>query len=54
MRTSGFSKPGKEGIYNILIMDEIHSIFALGAGAVTKLVSRSGGDAAAVHAEISV
>ena len=40
----GFSKPGKEGIYNILIMDEIHSIFALGAGAVTKLVSRSGGD----------
>ena len=40
----GFSKHGKEGIYNILIMDEIHSIFALGAGAVTKLVSRSGGD----------
>lgn len=36
----GFSKPGKEGIYNILIMDEVHSIFAAGAGAVTKLVSR--------------
>ena len=40
----GFSRKGKEGIYNILIMDEIHSIFALGAGAVTKLVSRSGSD----------
>lgn len=36
----GFSQKGYEGIYNILIMDEVHSIFAAGAGAVTKLVSR--------------
>ena len=40
----GFSKPGYEGLYNILIMDEVHSIFAAGAGAVTKLVSRSRSD----------
>jgi len=35
----GFAKPGAEGLYNILIMEEIHSIFAVGAGAVTKAVS---------------
>lgn len=40
----GFSKPGYEGLYNVLIMDEVHSIFAVGAGAVTKLVSRSRND----------
>lgn len=40
----GFSQPGYEGLYNILIMDEVHSIFAVGAGAVTKLVSRSRSD----------
>ncbi len=37
----GFSKKGYEGIYNILIMDEVHSIFSVGAGAVTKLVSKN-------------
>ena len=36
----GFSKPGHEGLYNIYMMEEIHSIFAAGAGAVTKLVDR--------------
>ncbi len=35
----GFAKPGAEGLYNIFIMEEIHSIFAVGAGAVTKVVS---------------
>nr|MBQ4317893.1 radical SAM protein [Clostridia bacterium] len=35
----GFAKPGAEGLYNIFIMEEIHSIFAVGAGAVTKAVS---------------
>ncbi len=39
----GFSKPGYEGLYNIYMMEEIHSIFAAGAGAVTKLVDRNGG-----------
>lgn len=38
----GFSKPGHEGLYNIYMMEEIHSIFAAGAGAVTKLVDRKG------------
>ncbi len=34
----GFSKEGHEGLYNIYMMEELHSIFAVGAGAVTKLV----------------
>ena len=34
----GYAKPGKEGLYNILIMEEVQSILALGAGASTKLV----------------
>ncbi len=34
----GFSLPGAEGLYNIFIMEEVHSIFACGAGAVTKMV----------------
>jgi oxygen-independent coproporphyrinogen-3 oxidase len=35
----GFSKEGSEGMYNIYMMEEVHSVFAVGAGAVTKLVS---------------
>lgn len=35
----GFAKPGHEGLYNIFIMEEVHSIFACGAGAVTKMLS---------------
>ena len=38
----GFSKIGHEGLYNIYMMEEIHSIFAAGAGAVTKLVDNTG------------
>ena len=34
----GYAREGKEGIYNILIMEEMQSILALGAGAATKLV----------------
>lgn len=34
----GFAEEGFEGKYNIYMMEEIHSIFAAGAGAVTKLV----------------
>lgn len=33
----GFCKEGKEGIYNIFIMDETHSIISAGAGGVTKM-----------------
>ena len=35
----GYSVPGFEGLYNVYMMEEIHSVFACGAGAVTKLVS---------------
>jgi oxygen-independent coproporphyrinogen-3 oxidase len=34
----GYAKKGKAGIYNILIMEEVQSILALGAGASTKMV----------------
>ncbi len=36
----GFCLPGAEGLYNILMMEELHSVFAVGAGAVSKLVSK--------------
>lgn len=39
----GFSKPGFEGLYNIFIMDETHSILAAGAGGTTKLRQPHGG-----------
>lgn len=35
----GYAHQGKEGIYNILIMEEKHTILALGAGATSKYVS---------------
>jgi oxygen-independent coproporphyrinogen-3 oxidase len=38
----GFARPGHEGLYNIYMMEEIHSIFAAGAGAVSKLVDNTG------------
>lgn len=37
----GFSLPEHEGLYNIYMMEEIHTILASGAGAVTKLVDRT-------------
>lgn len=33
----GYAKAGKEGYYNVFIMDETHTILACGASAVTKL-----------------
>ena len=39
---TGYSRPGKEGIYNILIMEEVQTIVALGAGTVTKRVYGDG------------
>ena len=38
----GYAKDGKAGIYNVLIMEEIQSIIALGAGAITKRVHSDG------------
>ncbi|MBR5740930.1 MAG: radical SAM protein, partial [Firmicutes bacterium] len=35
----GWAKPDHEGLYNIYMMEEVHSIFSAGAAAVTKLVS---------------
>lgn len=37
----GYAKEGREGYYNVFMMEELHSIFAVGAGAVTKLVRTS-------------
>ena len=34
----GFAKPGSECLYNVYIMEEVHSILAMGGGASTKLV----------------
>ena len=39
---TGYSATGKEGIYNILIMEEVQTIVALGAGTVTKRVYGDG------------
>ena len=36
----GYSTEDKYGIYNILIMEEKQTIVALGAGSITKRVSR--------------
>lgn len=33
----GYAKPGFEGLYNVYIMDETHTVLACGASAVTKL-----------------
>ncbi len=35
----GYAKPKKEGLYNILMMEDKHNILALGAGALSKFVS---------------
>lgn len=33
----GWSKPGSECLYNVFMMDETHTVLAVGAGAVTRL-----------------
>lgn len=38
----GYATPGKYGIYNILIMEEVQTIVALGAGSITKRVFPDG------------
>lgn len=42
MENVGYALLGKEGIYNILIMEEVQTIVALGAGTVTKRVYSDG------------
>ena len=38
----GYAAEGKEGLYNILIMEEKQTIMAAGAGASTKFVFQQG------------
>ena len=37
----GFSLEGHECLYNVFMMEETHTVFSVGAGAVTKLVERN-------------
>ncbi|MED4907415.1 coproporphyrinogen III oxidase [Brevibacillus centrosporus] len=39
----GYSKPGQESIYNIMIMEEVQTILGLGCGAVSKLMAPGSG-----------
>ena len=34
----GWAKPGTENLYNIVMMEELHTVVSLGAGGVTKLI----------------
>lgn len=34
----GYAKQGKEGLYNVFIMEEVHNILAVGAAAVSKII----------------
>lgn len=34
----GYAKPGTQSLYNVYMMEEFHSVFGCGAGAVTRLV----------------
>ena len=39
----GWTRPGFENLYNLCMMEELHSVLALGGGGVTKLVDPAGG-----------
>ncbi len=45
----GYAREGREGLYNILTMEEVQSIIALGAGASTKLVLPQTGSSTAMR-----
>lgn len=40
----GYAKQGKEGLYNVFIMEEVHNILAVGASAVSKIIIPSTGE----------
>lgn len=42
LENTGYTKPGFEGLYNIYIMEEVHTILSAGAGGSTKLVAPNG------------
>ena len=39
----GWAKPGKESLYNIVMMEELQTVLSIGAGGVTKLVDPDAG-----------
>ena len=39
----GWSLPGYENLYNICMMEELHTILSLGGGGITKLVDHKAG-----------
>ena len=41
LENTGYAKEGAECLYNVFMMDETHSVFAVGAGGVTKLKRQS-------------
>jgi len=41
---TGYSLPDKENLYNVIMMEEHSTVFACGAGSITKLVSPSRND----------
>lgn len=38
----GWKKPGRTGLYNIYMMEELHSILSLGGGGMSKLLRPDG------------
>ena len=42
LENTGFAREGKYGLYNIIIMEEVQSIYAIGAGTVSKKVFTDG------------
>lgn len=42
LENTGYAKPGRECLYNIFMMEECHSVFALGGGGVTRLKAPNG------------
>ena len=43
MENVGWTRREKSGFYNIVMMEELHSVLALGSGGVTKLIDRRSG-----------
>ena len=39
----GWCLPGKESVYNIIMMEELQTVVSIGGGGVTKLVDRQSG-----------
>ncbi|MBQ9117465.1 MAG: coproporphyrinogen dehydrogenase HemZ [Clostridia bacterium] len=35
----GYALPGCEGLYNVFMMEEVHTVFSAGAGSITKMVA---------------